>query len=69
MINASAMSFYDVRILDTENKRLKMTVVQADGRHVEPAPVDEFRFGVAETYDMLVTPNGGQGLHHCGGAD
>ena len=57
MINASAMSFYDVRILDTENKRLKMTVVQADGRNVEPAPVDEFRFGVAETYDVLVTPN------------
>ena len=57
MINASAMSFYDVRILDTENKRLKMTVVQADGRNVEPVPVDEFRFGVAETYDVLVTPN------------
>ena len=56
MINASAMSFYDVRMLDTENKRLKMTVVQADGRNVEPVPVDEFRFGVAETYDVLVTP-------------
>lgn len=56
MINASAMSFYDVRILDTEKKRLKMTVVQADGRYVEPVPVDEFRFGVAETYDILVTP-------------
>lgn len=56
MINGSAMSFYDVRILDTENKRLKMTVVQADGRNVEPVPVDEFRFGVAETYDVLVTP-------------
>ena len=56
LVNASAMSFYDVRILDTDNKRLKMTVVQADGRHVEPVPVDEFRFGVAETYDILVTP-------------
>lgn len=56
MINASAMSFYDVRILDTEKKRLKMTVVAADGRHVEPVAVDEFRFGVAETYDILVTP-------------
>lgn len=56
MINASSMSFYDVRILDTEKKRLKMTVVQADGRNVEPVPVDEFRFGVAETYDVLVTP-------------
>jgi FtsP/CotA-like multicopper oxidase with cupredoxin domain len=56
MINASAMSFYDVRILDTEKKRLKMTVVATDGRNVEPVPVDEFRFGVAETYDVLVTP-------------
>jgi FtsP/CotA-like multicopper oxidase with cupredoxin domain len=56
MINASAMSFYDVRILDSDKKRLKMTVVQADGRNVEPVPVDEFRFGVAETYDILVTP-------------
>ena len=56
MINGSAMSFYDVRILDSENKRLKMTVVQADGRNVEPLPVDEFRFGTAETYDVLVTP-------------
>ncbi len=56
MINGSAMSFYDVRILDSENKRLKMTVVQADGRNVEPVPVDEFRFGVAETYDVLVQP-------------
>lgn len=56
MVNASAMSFYDVRILDTEDKRLKMTVVQADGRNVEPVPVDEFRFGVAETYDVLITP-------------
>jgi len=56
MINASSMSFYDVRILDSEKKRLKMTVVQADGRDVEPVPVDEFRFGVAETYDVLVTP-------------
>jgi FtsP/CotA-like multicopper oxidase with cupredoxin domain len=56
MINGSAMSFYDVRILDTEKQRLKMTVVQADGRNVEPVPVDEFRFGVGETYDVLVTP-------------
>ena len=56
LVNGSAMSFYDVRILDTENKRLKMTVVQADGRNVEPLPVDEFRFGVGETYDVLVTP-------------
>jgi FtsP/CotA-like multicopper oxidase with cupredoxin domain len=50
-INAAAMTFYDVRIPD-----LKMTVVAADGQNVEPVPVDEFRFGIAETYDVLVTP-------------
>lgn len=50
-INASAMSFYDVRI-----PGLKMTVVAADGQNIEPVVVDEFRFGVAETYDVLVTP-------------
>lgn len=50
-INASAMSFYDVRI-----PGLKMQVVSADGPNVEPVPVDEFRFGVAETYDVIVTP-------------
>ena len=50
-INASAMSFYDVRI-----PGLKMQVVAADGQGVEPVRVDEFRFGVAETYDVIVTP-------------
>ncbi|MBI1364065.1 MAG: copper resistance system multicopper oxidase [Proteobacteria bacterium] len=50
-INASAMSFYDVWI-----PGLKMQVVQADGRGVEPVQVDEFRFGVAETYDVIVQP-------------
>lgn len=50
-INASAMSFYDVRI-----PGLKMEVVQSDGRNVEPLKVDEFRFAVAETYDVIVTP-------------
>ncbi len=50
-INASSMSFYDVRI-----PGLKMTVVQADGQNVEPLKVDEFRFAVAETYDVVVTP-------------
>jgi len=33
-----------------------MTVVQADGRPVEPVAVDEFRFGVAETYDVIIQP-------------
>ncbi|HEX2858848.1 MAG TPA: copper resistance system multicopper oxidase [Alphaproteobacteria bacterium] len=50
-INASAMSFFDVRI-----PGLKMNVVQSDGQNVEPVPVDEFRFAPAETYDVLVTP-------------
>ncbi len=50
-INASAMSFFDVRI-----PGLKMSVVQSDGQNVEPVSVDEFRFGVAETYDVIVTP-------------
>lgn len=45
------MSFYDVRI-----PGLKMTVVQADGQNVEPVKVDEFRIAVAETYDVVVTP-------------
>ncbi|KPV39646.1 copper resistance protein CopA [Thiohalorhabdus denitrificans] len=50
-INASAMTFFDIRI-----PGLKMTVIEADGQPVEPAAVDEFRFGVAETYDVLVEP-------------
>ncbi|MCL7744385.1 copper resistance system multicopper oxidase [Guyparkeria hydrothermalis] len=50
-INGSAMTFFDVRI-----PGLKMTVVQADGQDVEPVPVDEFRIGVAETYDVIVEP-------------
>ncbi|HBX65127.1 MAG TPA: copper resistance protein CopA, partial [Balneolaceae bacterium] len=51
-INASAGSMFDVRI-----PGLKMTVVQADGQNVEPTPVDEFRIGIAETYDVIVEPN------------
>jgi len=50
-INSGAMTFFDVRI-----PGLKMTVVQADGQNVEPVEVDEIRIGVAETYDVLVTP-------------
>ncbi len=50
-INASAMSFYDVRI-----PNLKMTVVSADGQPVQPVSVDEFRIGTAETYDVIVEP-------------
>ena len=50
-INGSAMTFFDVRI-----PGLKMTVVQADGQNVQPVSVDEFRIGVAETYDVIVEP-------------
>ncbi|WP_428085980.1 copper resistance system multicopper oxidase [Candidatus Thioglobus sp.] len=50
-INGSAMSFFDVRIPD-----LKMTVVAADGQNIQPVSVDEFRLGVAETYDVIVEP-------------
>jgi len=50
-INSGAMSFFDVRI-----PGLKMTVVQTDGQDIEPVTVDEIRIGVAETYDVIVTP-------------
>jgi FtsP/CotA-like multicopper oxidase with cupredoxin domain len=50
-INSAGMSFFDVRI-----PGLKMTVVASDGQLVEPVTVDEFRIGVAETYDVIVTP-------------
>lgn len=52
-VNASAMSYFDVRI-----PGLKMTVVAADGQHVEPVSVDELRIAVAETYDVIVEPGG-----------
>ena len=50
-INASATTNYDVRI-----PGLTMEVVMADGKAVRPVPIDEFRIGVAETYDVLVRP-------------
>jgi CopA family copper-resistance protein len=53
-INGSAMTNFDVRI-----PGLKMTVVAADGQYVEPVSVDEFRIGVAETYDVIVEPQEG----------
>lgn len=52
-INAAAMTFFDVRI-----PGLKMTVVAADGQLVKPVSIDEFRIGVAETYDVIVEPEG-----------
>ncbi|WP_410481361.1 copper resistance system multicopper oxidase [Pseudomonas plecoglossicida] len=51
-INGSAMTYFDVRI-----PGLKMTVVAADGQHVKPVSVDEFRIAVAETYDVIVEPD------------
>lgn len=49
VINSAATTYFDVRI-----PGLKMTVVSADGQDVEPVAVDEFRVGVAETYDVIV---------------
>ncbi len=50
-VNASAGTFYDVRI-----PGLPLTVVQASGQHVQPVEVDEFRIAIAETYDVIVEP-------------
>ena len=50
-VNACAGTFYDVRI-----PGLPMDVVQVSGQHVQPVTVDEFRIGIAETYDVIVTP-------------
>lgn len=54
-INAAAMTFFDVRI-----PGLKMTVVASDGNYVQAVTVDEFRIGVAETYDVIVEPSSEQ---------
>ncbi len=51
VINATAMTFFDVRI-----PGLKMTIVAADGQLVQPVQVDEFRIGTAEIYDVIVEP-------------
>lgn len=54
-INGSAMTFFDVRI-----PGLKMEVVAADGQNIRPVKgIDEFRMGVAETYDVIVQPQAG----------
>lgn len=50
-INSSAMAYFDIRIPGME-----MLVVNADGNHVQPVVVDEFRIAVAETYDVIVRP-------------
>ena len=51
IINAAAQTNFNVRI-----PGLAMTVVQADGQNVRPVTVDEFQIGVAETFDIVVTP-------------
>ena len=51
IINAAAQTNFNVRIPD-----LPMTVVSADGQNVRPVTVDEFQIGVAETFDVVVTP-------------
>ncbi|MGI2037333.1 copper resistance system multicopper oxidase [Shewanella frigidimarina] len=50
-INSSAMTIFDVRI-----PGLKMSVVASDGQNIQPVSVDEFRIGVAETYDVIIEP-------------
>ena len=54
VVNAAAMTVFDMRI-----PGLKMTVVATDGQYIEPVTVDEFRIGVAETYDVIVEPEEG----------
>ena len=51
VINASAASFFDVRI-----PGLSLQIVQSDGQPVKPVEVDEFRIGIAETFDVIVQP-------------
>ena len=51
-INSAAMTIFDIRI-----PGLKMTVVASDGQNIDPVTVDEFRIGVAETYDVIVEPH------------
>lgn len=51
VINAAAMTLFDVRI-----PGLEMVVVEADGNPVAPVAVDEFRIAPGETYMVRVTP-------------
>jgi len=54
-VNASAATMFNVRI-----PGLPMTVVAADGQNVQPVTVEEFQIAIAETYDVIVQPNGDQ---------
>ena len=50
-INGSAMTYFNLRI-----PGLPMIVVQADGQDVQPVETDELQIAIAETYDVIVTP-------------
>ena len=50
-INAASMTTFDVRV-----PGLPLSIIQADGNDIEPVTVDEFRIGLAETYDVIVAP-------------
>ena len=50
-INAGAATTFDVRI-----PGLPMTVVHVSGQNVQPVETDEFRIGLAETFDVIVQP-------------
>ena len=52
IINASAMTIFNLRI-----PGLPLTVVAADGSDVRPVETDEIQIGVAETYDLVITPD------------
>ena len=54
-INSSAATAFNVRI-----PGLSMTVVAADGQNVQPVAVDEFQIAIAETYDVIVEPEGNE---------
>ncbi|QDH13528.1 multicopper oxidase domain-containing protein [Formicincola oecophyllae] len=50
-VNAGGMSLFDVRI-----PGCAMTLIEADGRPIQPVTVDEFRIAPGETYVVDVTP-------------
>ena len=50
-INAAAMTIFDISI-----PGLKLNFVEADGQPIKKVSADEFRLGVAETYDVIVEP-------------
>ncbi len=55
VINAAAMTNFNFRI-----PGLAMTVVAADGNLVQPLETDEIQIAIAETYDIIVTPQADQ---------